>query len=103
MTETLYLLFFLAVLGLIAVCVRYLFDTRSRDGAEPASASSASLKEAFKEAETLSGTYSLSDLGTILAQVASLEAWGAIVEIELTTVSGVAKRMVRGDEVRLDE
>jgi hypothetical protein len=117
MTQILYSLFYACVLALVAGCGGYLFATRKKSGTGPVSGSvtdklggaeprqkhGRTSRRAIREAEKLSATYRLSDLEKILNQVASLEAWGVVVEIELTTVSGNVQMVVDQHEVELDE
>jgi hypothetical protein len=109
MPPILYLLFYACVLALVAGCGVYLFTTREKAEAGPVSLPEPRQmlgrisQRALREAETLSGTYRLSDLESILNRLASIEAWGVVVELELTTVKGEVQMIVDKHEVELDE
>ena len=95
MTEIPYLLFYLGVLVLVVGCLAYLFTTREGRGRTS--------RRRIREAEKLSGTYRISALGNLLDRVAFLEAWGVVVELEFTTITGGVQMIINQEEVELYE
>jgi len=87
MTEILYLLFYLGGLALVVGCIGYLFATREKRNGR-------TLRQSIREAEKLGGTYGLSELGNILKGVAALEAWGVVIELDLTSVTDDVQMVV---------
>lgn len=91
--EIFYSLFYIGVLALVAGCIIYLVVTREKQERTP--------RWRIREAEKLSGTYGLSDLGNLLNRVASLEAWGVVVDLRLRRVRGSMQMIVDRDVVEL--
>ena len=79
---------YLGVLALVVGCFVYLFVTRppsQADQPEEGQPVPPPSREASSGAETLSGTYRLSDLERIFEQLGTIEAWGRVVELNFTT------------------
>jgi hypothetical protein len=103
MIETLYGLFYLGVLALVVGCLAYLFIARDRGRASLASdaESARPSRAAAKKAEQLSGAYRLSDLEGIFEQLGAIEAWGMVLELQLTTVQEDIQMIVNRNAVEL--
>lgn len=103
MIESLYGLFYLGVLALVVGCLAYLFIARGKDRTsrpgedQPAPPS----RVAAKKAEQLSGSYRLSDLEGIFEQLATIEAWGMVLELKFTTVQADIQMIVNRNAVEL--
>jgi hypothetical protein len=98
MAETLELLFFAVVLIGVVGCFVYLIAEGRRKGGANRPSRPAS-KAAIAKAEALNGTYRLADLATLLGQLAAAEAWGRVLELELTTFPEIAQMIVNPDGV----
>jgi hypothetical protein len=108
MAATLELLFYLVVLMGVVGCFVYLIAERRRKEVpkgpsrpkevtkHPARLASTA---AVERAEALSGTYRLLDLATILDQLAALEAWGMVLELQFTNLPEVTQMIVNADGV----
>ena len=104
MSEFLYILFYLAVLALVGGCVAALFIMPDKSKAVPTNRRTPiqPSPQAAREAQRIRGAYRLSSLEDLLAQVASLGAWGMILEAQVFPDIKLHVQMVVGpNEVEL--
>lgn len=99
MTELLYALFYLVVLAAVIGCGAYLFITRQKPRQRLRAPKIS--PEALKRAESLSGMYRLSDLESILTELASFGAWGVILQLHLKTVKDNVEAIIGQNAVEL--
>jgi hypothetical protein len=99
MIEIFVVLAYVATFTLLVGGSVYLFLTRKRGVSRRESAPMP--KEALKSAERLSGKYCLSDLEKLLVELEALEAWGAVVELDLVRIKDIAQLILGVDKVEL--
>ena len=104
MTEILYSLFYVGVLTLVFGCVIYLVLSRSE--APPQEAESESPEpllgsDVGEDVEEISGDYHLRDLERLLTRLASLQAWGLVVELGFPAIGDIAQLVLQREEVDL--
>ena len=99
MTELLTTSFYLGVLGLVIGCGVYLFVTRSKPVQRLSTPELSA--EVLQKAERLGGRYHLSDLEHILVQLASIEAWGVVLELQLKAANDIVQAIVNQNSVEL--
>ena len=86
MVKLLASLFYLGVLAMVSACGAYLFITRRRDSPQKGLRTPEISPEGLARSESLSGKYLLSDLESILTRLASLEAWGVVLQLHLEPI-----------------